>query len=526
MVTSKITALYCRISREDELIKDSSSIETQKAYLKRYANQNKYYNTKYYIDDGFSGTNFERPGFTELKKDIENDSVSIVISKDLSRLGRDYLTTGYYIEHYFPLYDVRYIAVNDQVDTDRNDNDFAPFKNIMNEWYARDISKKIRSAYSTKALNGEFTGAYPPYGYDKNPENKHQLIINKNKAKVVKQIFDLYLNGVSIYKISRVLKDSRILTPRADLYRSNGSYVSMHTKKYPYEWAPRTVMNILLNEVYIGNIVCNKNQTKTFKSKQLKRNPMSEWIISENKHELIIDKEAFLEVQEIIKKTKRLPRTPHINIFKGKVRCDKCGKTLALSIRNNRTVYGSLSCSTYRRYGKERCTSHYIIYDYLVEHIKSRINKLIELAKHGEKTFTSKVIKNTSLIKSKESLENQQQKLISRQKEITLLVKKMFEKYINDKITENKFYELDSIYDLEKQEVIEMIDNIEEKLDKINLRIIDISRFYSLMIDYETIDELTRDDIIKLIDKIIVKDQKGSNKKRLVEVYYKLIGMM
>jgi len=285
-------------------------------------------------------------------------------------------------------------------------------------------------------------------------------------------------------------------------------------------------MNILINEVCIGNTVCNKNQTKNFKSKQLKRNPMSEWIISENKHEPIIDKEAFLEVQEIINKTKRLPRTPHINIFKGKVRCGKCGKTLALSIRNNRSVYGSLSCSTYRRYGKERCSSHYITYDYLVEHIKSGINKLIELAKHGEKNLTSNVIKKISLIKSKESLENKLQKLSIRQKDITILVKKMFEKYINDKITENKFYELDNIYDLEKQEVKEKINNIERKIDTINLRVNDISKFYQMISKYDEIKNLTREDIIKLIDKIIVKEQKGSNKKRLVEVYYKLIGKM
>jgi DNA invertase Pin-like site-specific DNA recombinase/uncharacterized protein YlaI len=526
METSKITALYCRISREDELITESSSIETQKAYLKRYANQNKYFNTRYYIDDGFSGTNFERPGFIKLKKDIENGSVSVVITKDLSRLGRDYLTTGYYIEHYFPLYEVRYIAINDQVDTINNDNDFAPFKNIMNEWYARDISKKIRSAYKTKALNGDFTGAYPSYGYDKNPDNKHQLIINANKAKVVKRIFDLYLSGISIYKISRILKESRILTPRADLNKSNGSYESIHTKEYPYEWAPRTIMNILLNEVYIGNIVCNKNQTKTFKSKQLKRNPISEWIISEKKHESIIDKETFSKVQEMIAKTKRLPRTPRINIFNGKVRCNKCGKTLALSVRNDRSIYGSLSCSTYRRYGKERCTSHYITYDYLVEYIKSKINNLINLAKHGEDIFTSKVIKKTSLIKGKEYLENQHQKLLIRQKDITILVKKMFEKYINDKITENKFYELDNIYDLEKQEVKEKINNIERKIDTINLRVNEISKFYQMISKYDEIKNLTREDIVKLIDKVIVKEQKGSSKKRLVEVHYKLIGKM
>ena len=201
MKENNITALYCRISREDELISESSSIETQKAYLSRYSNSNKLYNIRYYIDDGFSGSNFDRPGFMELKKDIENKLVSIVITIDLSRLGRDYLTTGYYIEHYFPLNGVRYIAINDQVDTDKKDNDFAPFRNIMNEWYARDISKKIRSAYKTKALNGEFTGPYPSYGYSKDPKDKHKLIISKKQAEVVKLVFKLYLEGMTTIQL-------------------------------------------------------------------------------------------------------------------------------------------------------------------------------------------------------------------------------------------------------------------------------------------------------------------------------------
>jgi len=210
MKTNRITALYCRISREDEMTDVSSSIETQKAYLKRYANQNKYENIKFYIDDGHSGTNFDRPGFMELKKDIENQLVSTAITKDLSRLGRDYLTTGYYMEHYFPVNNVRYIAVNDQVDTEKEDNDFAPFRNIMNEWYARNISKKIRSAYKTKALNGEFTGPYSSYGYNKDSKDKHKLIIDKKQAEVVKLIYKLYLDGLTVYKISIVLKYKKI----------------------------------------------------------------------------------------------------------------------------------------------------------------------------------------------------------------------------------------------------------------------------------------------------------------------------
>jgi hypothetical protein len=310
------------------------------------------------------------------------------------------------------------------------------------------------------------------------------------------------------------------------LFKTHGAYESEHVRKHPYEWAPQTGMSILMIEVYIGTIICNKYQTKTFKTKELKRNPESQWIKSKNKHKPIISENIFNKVQKIILKNKRLPSTPHINIFKGKVRCDNCGKTLALSIRNDRTVYGSLSCSTYRRYGKERCSSHYITYDYLVEHITSRVNKLIELSKIGEKRLTQKIIKKTSLVKGKEFLENELQKLLIRQEDITILVKKIFEKYINDKITESKFYELDNIYDLEKQEIQESIKLIEDEINKINLQINDISTFYLMISKYDQIIDLTREDIIRLIDRIIIKERKGSNKKRLVEVYYTLVGKL
>ena len=310
METNKITALYCRISREDDLSDISSSIETQKAYLQRYANQNKYYNTRFYVDDGYSGANFDRPGFVNLASDIENNLIGMVLTKDLSRLGRDYLTTGYYMEHYFPLHKVRYIAINDQVDTDKKDNDFAPFRNIMNEWYARDISNKIRSAYKTKALNGEFTGPYTPYGYDKDPNDKHKLIINHRQSKIVRRIYQLYLEETSLYKISKILKQDKVLTPRADLNKSQGVYVSIQIEKYPFDWAIQSLLGILNNEVYIGNIVCNKHQTSSFKSKKLRQNPKSEWIVSLNMHEPIIDREQFIRVQQLMLVKKKTPQQP------------------------------------------------------------------------------------------------------------------------------------------------------------------------------------------------------------------------
>ena len=244
MNTNKLTALYCRLSREDEKVEISGSIETQKEYLKRYARDNKLFYIKYYADDGYSGTNFERPGFQELLRDIDNGLVATVITKDFSRLGRDYLQVGYYTEYYFPLNDVRFIAINDNVDSSKENNELTPFKNIMNEWYARDISKKVRSAYRNKALSGQFTGAYAPYGYDKDPNKKNKLIVNLLQASIIKRIFELYLNDVSPYKIGKILKRDKILIPRADLNNKTNTYNSLSVEKYPYDWSNRTIMQI------------------------------------------------------------------------------------------------------------------------------------------------------------------------------------------------------------------------------------------------------------------------------------------
>jgi DNA invertase Pin-like site-specific DNA recombinase len=523
MSTNKMTALYCRISREDELSDISSSIETQKAYLSRYANQNKHHNIRYYIDDGYSGANFERPGFEELKKDIDYDLIDTVITKDLSRLGRDYLMTGYYMEHYFPMHNVRYIAINDQVDTNNGDNDFAPFRNIMNEWYARDISKKIRSAYKTKALNGEFTGAYPSYGYNRDGKDKHKLAINTRQAEIVKMIYKLYLEGVSLYKISNILKANKVLTPRADLNVSDGVYISENVEKYPYDWASQSILGILKNEVYTGTIVCNRHQTSSFKSKKLKQNPKSEWIVSTNKHESIIEKEQFNEVQRLMKIKKKTTKVTHENIFKGKIRCNECGKTLALAIRPNMDSHRSFACSTYRRYSK-RCTSHYVNYNYLIIVLIDKINELIKLSQRGREKFVS-------IVKDRKLLDNQLNDLDEvitvgkrRLNEIDTLIKRLFEKYVNDKISEAKFYELDKSYDLEKITLIKEVRSNESMANDLRTIENDINSFYDLIEGSSIIKDLNRELIVSLIDKIVVHEDKNVHKMRIVEVYLTLIG--
>lgn len=232
----RITALYCRLSRDDEYSGDSASIQTQKTMLSQYAKEHGFANCEFFVDDGYSGTNYERPDFKRLMKLAEDGKVAAIIVKDLSRLGRDYLKTGYYTEVIFPEYDVRFIAINDDVDTSKGSNEFAPFKNIINEWYAKDCSKKVKSAFRTKALNGEYTGGYPAFGYRKDPDDRHHLVPSEH-APIVKRMFRMALEGVSCYHIAKTLEAEQVPTPRAFLCDKYGKYVANAQVKHPYAWA-------------------------------------------------------------------------------------------------------------------------------------------------------------------------------------------------------------------------------------------------------------------------------------------------
>ncbi|XFA99351.1 recombinase family protein [Candidatus Izemoplasma sp. B36] len=395
----------------------------------------------------------------------------------------------------------------------------------MNEWYARDISKKIRSAYKTKALSGEFTGPYPSYGYNKDPKDKHKLIINKKQAKVVRLIYKLYLEGKTVYRISKTLKEKQILTPRAELNRKYGVYVSDNVKKYPYDWATQSILSILRNEVYLGHIICNRHQTSSFKRKKLMVNPENKWIISKDKHEAIIDANQFNEVQLLMQSKKKIQKVFHENIFKGKIRCNECGKTLALSIRPDRGYHKSFACSTYRRY-TIRCTSHYITYDYLSELVLNKINEMIKLNKLGRTRFVTAIKKRKSLNKRIKDLEDRMLFESNRLCEIDILIKRLFEKYINDKITEEKFYELDKLYDQEK---IRLIKNQRvNETEMINLEDIekDINLFYDSLESYDKIEALKKEDITRFIEKLVILEKRNKHKKRIVKVYYRHIGLV
>lgn len=385
MNNKKITALYCRLSREDDKSDFSSSIETQKKYLSRHARLLGLIKVKYYIDDGYSGTSFDRPAFKELINDIDNKRIDNILVKDLSRLGRNYLMTGYYIEHYFPINNVRFIAINDQVDSINKQNDFMPFKNIMNEWYARDISRKIKSAYRTKALNGEFTGSSAPYGYMKDSTNKNHLVINEKQAKIVRLIYEMYNNGKTIYNIIKHLKSFKILTPRAETNKLTNKYNLELTKKYPYDWNYKTIQSILSNEEYTGKLVCNKHTTLSYKNKKLLLNPKEEWIVINKTHEPIISEETYLKAKQVMRSRYRKKATKNKHLFIGIIRCGNCGRTLTYSIDKRRKDRGVYVCSTYRVYGLARCTSHYIRYDLICDYVLEQLKLLKHLVHTNRK---------------------------------------------------------------------------------------------------------------------------------------------
>ena len=311
-------ALYSRLSRHDGIGEgESNSISNQKQMLTQFSKEHFFEIVDYYTDDGWTGTSFERPDFRRMIADMEKGLIDVVVVKDLSRLGRNNAMVALYTEMIFPDNDVRFIAVNDNIDTTNGDNDIMPFKSVVNEFYAKDISKKIRSAYRTKALNGEFTAAFAPYGYLKDPNDKHKLIPDADTADIVRRIFKLAAEGVSPYKISVILRNEKVLMPRAYIAEQTGRYNNCYDHNHPYDWCNNTITIMLQNKVYLGHMVSNKSTSKSYKNRKLVKNASEEWIEVKNTHEPLVDEATWELAQQIIGKRKRPMRTGEMQIFSG-----------------------------------------------------------------------------------------------------------------------------------------------------------------------------------------------------------------
>ena len=386
-------AIYIRLSKEDLNGSTSESVVNQKSLLTKYVKDNNFVLFDTYIDDGYSGTNFDRPAFKKMIKDIESNLIDVVIVKDLSRLGRDYIKTGEYIEKWFPIHNIRFIALLDGIDTlyDLSSNEMAPFKSVINDMYSRDNSKKIKMALRTKQEDGKWVGGCPPFGYMKDENDKNHLIINKEEVVIVKKIFSLFLKGHSINYIANYLSKQNIPTPSI-IRGKKSKYASFGI------WSPITIKNILTNELYTGNMVQNRRKKVNYKIKKIIKNDRSSWIVVNNTHEAIISEKEFDLVNKLLKANNKLLHHDK-RLFEGLVYCSSCNKRLILQ----KGKYEYFVCNTYRKYSRlGLCTNHSISNDKLEYEILSILKKLTNMENISDRSLIIKLINKIVVHEDKE----------------------------------------------------------------------------------------------------------------------------
>ena len=460
--------------------------------------------------------------------DIENGQIDIVITKDLSRLGREYLQTGSYIEIFFPSYNVRYIAVNDGVDTAHGDNEFLGFRNIINEFYAKDISKKIRSARKTLAKQGKFTAPFAPYGYKKDPENKHHLIVDENTAPIVKRMFRLTVEGTTSTEIAEIFTAEKILIPRAYVAKTYGSYQTGYDTRYPYDWMGNSVASILRSKLYIGTLVNHRRSSKSFKNKKIIQLPEEQWIEVENTHEAIIDRETWDIVQRMVAVKKRPNKDGVSQIFAGLVKCPDCGRALSYNIGTYKDFKGSFVCNYAKNKGKKYCTWHYITYKDLYQIVLTDIQSHVELLKKDRARFEEALQAHLSTQNKKQlaSLKREQSKLQKRLDELEFITKKLYEDNALSKITDDEYARLSAQFIDERKQANERLTAFAEELKKEERNLESIVNFTAIIEKYLDIKELNKTVLNELIDKIEVHEAEKIDGKRVqkVDIYYRFIG--
>ncbi len=517
-------ALYMRLSKDDDGVSESSSITTQRKMLRTYAMENGFEVFDEYIDDGVSGTTFNRAGFKRMLCDIEAKKINLVITKDLSRLGREYIQAGQYTEIYFPEKKVRYIAINDGYDSDSQYTDIAPFKNVINEMYARDISKKIRSAFITHMQNGDFIGAFAPYGYKRNIENKYQLIIDFPSAEIVREIFFKASQGITPIEIARSLNARKIITP--SMYRCE-KYSTLNIQNYSKrkEWTSSTITKILHNVVYIGHMAQGKTTKISFKSKTSVSNKKDDWFLVRDTHEPIVSEEIF----NIASKRSQLRRCEQNNlfhnIFSGIVRCADCGRNMSTSKSRKKGTRYNLVCGGYKLYGKNECTNHFIDYDILYTTIINEVKKQLNISSDTKEKIINNAQEHFSIQPSLNNNIKDISHLKKRLSDIDSIIGKLYEDYATNIITAERFQKFMEKYELESSYINQQLQNKNKKAKK-------DSEFTSLKLkqileNYIDIKELSQDIIFRFIDHIeicqgeYVKAKNGRYKKQRIKIIFR-----
>lgn len=528
-----ITALYCRLSKDDGQDAESNSISNQKQFLEQKAREYGLSDTRYYVDDGYTGTNFNRPGFQKMLEDIELGYVTTVMVKDLSRLGRHYVEVGNYTDTYFPEHDVRFIAVNDMVDSDEGENELAPFRNVMNEMYARDISRKIRCSHRLRGNMGEPL-SQPPYGYMKSPENKKKWIVDPEPAEVVRTIFKLTLDGQGVETICHYLQDQKVIIPLEYWFEKGLPRGGKRPQQNPYRWRMNTVQKILRNREYCGDIVNFKTYSKSFKNKKRIENPEENWVIFRDVHEPIIDRETFELVQRKLSKTKRRKPKPENggkNVFSDLLVCADCGKKLWYHTNTINPDIHFFSCSNYEKDYRGTCkTRHYLRADAIELIVTNELKRLVALLECDEEAFAALLQQQSDKEQQEERkrIEAELQKGSSRSEQLVTLYEKLYEDNLAGKVTDEWFSQLSQKYDRERLELKAKIAEYRIRLNNLELQKRGTELFTAAIRKFMEMKTLTAPLLWELIDHIDVYETEGTGKNRTqrITICYRFVGYL
>lgn len=526
-------ALYCRLSVDDGNFGGSVSIETQKILLEQYCKDHKIIDYKFYCDDGCSGTNFDRPSFKKMLSDIDEGKINLVIVKDLSRFGRNYVEAGMYVQR-FTDSNIRFIAADDNYDSLVNSDDLLfPIKNVVNEMYARDVSKKTKAAKKAKARDGQFIGSKAPFGYKIDPNDRHHLIVDEPAAQVVKRIFRLASEGVGYNKMAKIFREEKVLTPIAYFNLNNPDYFKSDYWRKEFDWHVTSIRAILNNEVYLGKLVYGKQRNKSMKSKEKVRNPKEDWIVVENCHEPIITQELWDTVHKILNAKHRPAKAGEVQMFAGLLYCSDCGHCLTYSQKQRKdgSYHGAYSCWMYKTHGKEYCASHYITFDTIYELVLIDIQRnLFQYRKNTDKfkSILSRKYQSDSQKQAEQiTLEYEQKQ--KRCEELDKIISRLYEDNVLGRIGDERYESMSQSYELEQVEIKKALPILKSKIDELKRQSDCADNFINVIKKYTIIDKLDAAILNELIDKIVVHHKEQAEDGRTfqqIEIYYRFVGKL
>ena len=521
----KITALYCRLSQDDALDGESNSITNQKNLLSRYAADHGFKNTMFFVDNGYSGTNFQRPGFQEMMKYVEDYSVSTLIVKDLSRLGREYSYMGRLQDFIFPTYDVRFIAINDDVDSARGENDFAVFKNVFNDYYAKDTSKKIRAVVKMRGEAGEHLASNPPYGYIKDPQDKKKWIVDEEAAKVVRHIFDLCIEGKGPMQIAKALTRERVLTVTA--YNAKQKGLSMPDNLY--QWSSKSIVGILERPEYLGCTVNLKTYTKSLKFKKRMENPKENQRVFEETQPPIIERGQWERVQELRKNKRRPTKTGKTSMFSGLVRCADCGAKLYFCTCNTYKddTQDHFVCSNYKS-NTSSCQIHFIREVTLQKRVLECVQRTLTYVRAYRDDFIHDMLaqdeasRKAELAQKRKALSGAQKRM----EELDKIIQRLYEDSVFGKLSDERFQKLSAQYEAEQKEIKTLASVLEQEIEDDAKQAVDVERFLNLAERYSELQELDAATVNELIDRIVIHNPERIDGREhvTIEVFFTYVG--